>query len=252
MNLAQVPRMWFGDCRKRTDYCRRIRVDIGQRRDGRILASRSAATTQCSHRCESSGDPTRDLLGHTVSARRVIDEPTLRSGAGKAVMSHHMARARNRRPQTSRSVTRRGRGVRGPVLPNSVPAWRTRGEKFDLLVLEAFAPLDTRWHERLTKLDIAVDEVPKIRPLDPDSVNWPDEVVADGPVPLSRLIPAGVDRRGSATRARVVLFRRPLELRAKHPEDLIDLLHEILVQQIATYLGVDPDVIDPELAAGPD
>lgn len=182
----------------------------------------------------------------------VIGEPALRSGAGNAVMSHHMARARNRRPQTSRSVTRRGRGVRGPVLPNSVPAWRTRGEKFDLLVLEAFAPLDTRWHERLTKLDIAVDEVPKIRPLDPDSVNWPDEVVADGPVPLSRLIPAGVDRRGSATRARVVLFRRPLELRAKHPEDLVDLLHEILVQQIATYLGVDPDVIDPELAAGPD
>ncbi|BDT96144.1 hypothetical protein NG2371_04523 [Nocardia gamkensis] len=132
------------------------------------------------------------------------------------------------------------------MLPPTVPAWRTRGQKFDRLVLEAFAPLDSRWHDRLTKLDIAVDDVPKIRPLHPDSVTWPDEVVADGPVPLSRLIPAGVDRHGAATRARVVLFRKPLELRASDPDDLVDLLREVLVQQVATYLGVDPDVIDPE------
>ncbi|MEU2035819.1 metallopeptidase family protein [Nocardia amamiensis] len=157
-----------------------------------------------------------------------------------------MARSRKRRPPTARSVTRRGRGVRGPMLPPTVPAWRTRGQKFDRLVLEAFAPLDSRWHDRLTKLDIAVDDVPKIRPLHPDSVSWPDEVVADGPVPLSRLIPAGVDRHGAATRARVVLFRKPLELRASDPDDLVDLLREVLVQQVATYLGVDPDVIDPE------
>ena len=135
--------------------------------------------------------------------------------------------------------------MRGPLLPNSVPAWRTRGEKFDLLVLEAFAPIDDRWHERLDKLDIAVDEVPKIRPRDPASVTWPPDVIADGPVPLSRLIPAGVDRRGAATRARIVLFRRPLEVRAKHPDNLVDLLHDVLVAQIATYLGVEPDVIDP-------
>ena len=132
------------------------------------------------------------------------------------------------------------------MLPPTVPAWRTRGQKFDRLVLEAFAPLDTRWHDRLTKLDIAVDDVPKIRPLHPDSVTCPDEVVADGPVPLSRLIPAGVDRHGAATRARVVLFRKPLELRAADPDDLVELLREVLVQQIATYLGVDPDLIDPE------
>lgn len=132
------------------------------------------------------------------------------------------------------------------MLPPTVPARRTRGQQFDRLVLEAFAPLESRWHDQLTKLDIAVDDVPKIRPLHPDSVTWPDEVVADGPVPLSRLIPAGVDRYGMATRARIVLFRKPLELRAGDPDDLVDLLREVLVQQIATYLGVEPDVIDPE------
>lgn len=158
-----------------------------------------------------------------------------------------MARAQRRRPATSRSVDRRGRGIRSSVFPLDVPARRTRAEKFDLVVLDAFAPIDATWHDRLTKLDIAVDEVPKIRALDPDSVNWPDEVVADGPVPLSRLIPAGIDRHGIATRARVVLFRRPLERRSEDPEDLADLVHDVLVHQVGTYLGVAPDVIDPTL-----
>ncbi|MFD1813447.1 metallopeptidase family protein [Rhodococcus gannanensis] len=163
-----------------------------------------------------------------------------------------MHRARHGRPLTSRSAARRGRGIRGPVLPPGVPAWRSRAEQFDMLVLEAFAPIDARWHERMTKLDVAVDEVPKIRALDPDSVTWPPEVVAEGPVPLSRLVPAGVDRHGNATRARLVLFRRPLELRAKHPDELVDLLHEVLVRQVATYLGVGPEVIDPEMTDDPD
>jgi predicted Zn-dependent protease with MMP-like domain len=142
-------------------------------------------------------------------------------------------------------VARHGRGVRGPVLPEDIPARRSRAEKFDRLVLEAFARIDHRWHEKLSKLDIAVDEVPKIRALDPESVTWPPEVVAEGPVPLSRLVPAGIDKRGETTRARVVLFRRPLERRAKHPEDLEDLLFEVLVEQVATYLGIDPDEVDP-------
>lgn len=133
------------------------------------------------------------------------------------------------------------------MFPHELPVWKSRAEKFDHLVLTAFAPIDARWHKRLTKLDIAVDEVPKIRARDPDTVNWPDEVVADGPVPLSRLVPADIDRRGAATRARIVLFRRPLELRAKDPEDLADLVHDVLVHQVATYLGIEPEVVDPEL-----
>lgn len=149
----------------------------------------------------------------------------------------------SRTQQTARAVARRGRGLRGPLFPLTVPAWRSRAEQFDALVLEAFAPLDARWHERLSKVDIAVDDVPRIRPLHPDSVNWPPEVVADGPVPLSRLIPAGVDRSGTPTRARIVLFRRPLQARAVNLEDLLDLLHAILTRQISTYLGVEPDDI---------
>lgn len=154
--------------------------------------------------------------------------------------------------RTTRRTERRGRGIRGPLIPQGLPGWKSRAEKFDAAALAAFAPIDARWHKQLTTLDIAVDDVPMIRAINPDSVNWPPEIVADGPVPLSRLVPSGLDKNGETTRARIVLFRRPLELRAKQPEELARLLHEVLVEQVATYLGVDSDEVDPEFDDDPD
>lgn len=136
--------------------------------------------------------------------------------------------------------------MRSTLLPQNVPAWNTRSESFDAVVLEAFSEIDARWHDRLTDLDIAVDDIPRMLPHDPDTVQWPDEVTADGPIPLARLIPAGMDTRGRPTRARIVVFRRPLESRAKRSVELLDLVHEVLVQQVATHLGVDEDTIDPD------
>lgn len=116
-----------------------------------------------------------------------------------------------------------------------------------MAVLEAYEPIERRWQDRVSGLDVAVDEIPRISPKDPDSVQWPSEVVADGPIALARLIPAGVDVRGNATRARIVLFRKPIERRAKDTIELAELLHELLVAQVATYLGVEPSVIDPTI-----
>ena len=155
----------------------------------------------------------------------------------------------SRRGGGSGGSSRRGREMRGPLLPPTVPGWRSRAERFDMAALEAYEPIERRWHERLTELDVAVDEIPRIAPRDPENVQWPPEVVADGPIALARLIPAGMDVRGNATRARIVLFRKPIERRAKDSIDLTDLLHEILVAQVATYLGVEPGVIDPSMDA---
>ena len=143
--------------------------------------------------------------------------------------------------------SRRGREMRGPLLPTTVPGWRSRAELFDMAVLEAYEPIERRWQERVSALDIAVDEIPRIAPKDPESIQWPPEVIADGPVALARLIPAGVDIRGNATRARIMLFRKPIERRAKDTVELSELLHEVLVAQVATYLGVEPSVIDPTI-----
>jgi hypothetical protein len=162
--------------------------------------------------------------------RRVSDSPSSRVGRS-----------------LSRSASRRGRDLRGPLLPPTVPGWRSRAERFDMAVLEAYEPIERRWQGRVSELDVAVDEIPRISAKDPDSVQWPPEVTADGPIALARLIPAGVDIRGNTTRARIVLFRKPIERRAKNAAELGELLHDILVAQVAIYLDVDPAVVDPTI-----
>jgi hypothetical protein len=152
---------------------------------------------------------------------------------------------RYHRQVTGSRSSRRGREIRGPLLPSTVPGWRTRAERFDMAVLEVYEPIERRWQQRVSALDVAVDEIPRIVPKNPQSVQWPSEVVADGPIPLARLIPAGIDVRGNPTRARILLFRKPIEQRAKDSVELCELLHEILVAQVATYLDVEPTVIDP-------
>jgi predicted Zn-dependent protease with MMP-like domain len=147
---------------------------------------------------------------------------------------------RRRRPNRDRH----GRGLRGSLYPSTLPAASTRAERFDALVLAALEPIEARWRTELTKLDIAVDDVPDVRDEDPSIAA--DGTLTDAGVPLARLFPAGVDRRGQPTKARVVLFRRPLEARARDGADLAELVHHVLVDQVANYLGVDPTIIDGE------
>jgi hypothetical protein len=145
-----------------------------------------------------------------------------------------------RRPPTSAEPMRgrrdrRGRGLRTPLLPADVPAARTRAERFDQAVLEAVADLEERWPGRLDAIEFAVDEVPA---LPVDGAELPsDEVVLDGGVPLTRFLPPGVDVRGRPTKARIVVYRRPLEVRSSDAGDLGDLVAEVLGEQVSAVLG---------------
>ncbi|GAA2339292.1 metallopeptidase family protein [Saccharopolyspora halophila] len=163
---------------------------------------------------------------------------------GPEAYPRHVVTARGSRSRSRIRRDRRGRGLRGPLYPSSVPVSRSRAQRFDALVLQALEPIEQRWHAELTQLDVAVDEVPEVGTTRPDKVVWDDDVVVDANVPLARLVPAGVDRRGLPTQARIVLYRRPLEARARDGTDMADLLHDVLVEQVATYLGLDPDVIE--------
>ena len=156
-----------------------------------------------------------------------------------------MTTARRIRRRSPRRRDRRGRGLRGLIYPASTPAARTRAEKFDALVLAALEPIELRWGSELVDLDLAVDDVPEVDETSPDKVVWGQGVLEDTGVPLAQLVPAGVDPDGMPSRARIVLYRRPLETRAKHSdEDLAELLHEVLVEQVAEYLNIEPDAVD--------
>jgi predicted Zn-dependent protease with MMP-like domain len=118
-------------------------------------------------------------------------------------------------------------------VPASVPLARTRAEIFDDLVLDTVEELERRYSRELAEVEFAVEDVP------PDLNVYDSDVLEDGEVPLARLQPARVGPSGAP--ARIVLYRRPLELRAPHREELAELVHDVIVEQVANLLGLDPD-----------
>ena len=136
---------------------------------------------------------------------------------------------------------RRGRGLRGLLVPVEVPLSRSRAEQFDDLVLDAVEHLEGRWATKLESVEFAVEDVPAVPDGPPEALVWGTDVVEDGAVPLARLLPAGPD----GTPPRIVVYRRPLELRAMDRTELADLVHDVVVEQVANLLGLDPDEVDP-------
>ncbi len=130
-----------------------------------------------------------------------------------------------RRPRRDR----RGRGVRGVLLPTTVPAWRSRSRQFDDLVLDSLERLPDRVRDEVAKIEFAVEDVP---PADPSP--W-----ERGEVPLSRVFPAD---RGLPTR--VVLYRRPIEARSER-HDAAEFVYSVVVEQVAHALGLAPHDLDP-------
>jgi hypothetical protein len=112
------------------------------------------------------------------------------------------------RPSRVHRRDRHGRGLRGALVPPDVPLHRTRGERFDDLVLLAVAQLEPRWEAELSAIEFAVEEIPPAAP--PEDDPDPD------PVPLGRLEPGSPDTGRPdhpARPARIVVYRRPLMAR---------------------------------------
>ncbi len=124
-----------------------------------------------------------------------------------------------------------------------MPLTQTPTERFDTLVLDAVEHVEVRWRDELRDVDFAVEEVPPLEP----SPRFDDEIESGG-VPLARLLlPAG-----SGDPARIVLYRRPLELRAVDRDDLEDLVHDVVVEEVAQFLGLDPETVDPGFGGEPE
>ncbi|WP_307844764.1 metallopeptidase family protein [Actinotalea solisilvae] len=125
---------------------------------------------------------------------------------------------------------RRGRGLRGPLLPTTLPGYRSRAERFDDHVLSAVERLERRWSAQLEGTEFAVEDVPPSQP-----APW-----EHGGVPLGRCFPAD-----AGLPARIVVYRRPLETRAVDEADLADLVRDVLVEQVAHLLARAPEDVDP-------
>jgi predicted Zn-dependent protease with MMP-like domain len=133
--------------------------------------------------------------------------------------------------------------MRGRLAPPGVPLYRTRSEQFDDIVLDAVARLEPRWEAELAGVEFAVQEVPEA-----------DELADDvGEIPFARVVPGSPERSDPArpaTPTRIVVYRRPLMDRAESDDDLRDLVYDVVVEELAQVLGIDPDSIDPNYDGG--
>lgn len=105
-------------------------------------------------------------------------------------------------------------------------------------MLQAVAQLESRWEAELSGVEFAVEEVPAA------------DLPADEPepVPLSRLDPGSADSgdpEHPARPARIVLYRRPLLARAEGEDELSELVLDVVIEEFARLLGVDPQSVDP-------
>lgn len=126
----------------------------------------------------------------------------------------------------------RGRGLRGPVSlpgpisPRAAELRPTRRDEFDELVLAVVDRLTDRVGDALAEVEFGTEEVPP-----------PNDLAESSP--LSALLPAS-----SVTPTRIVVFRRPIEMRAKTPGERTSLVQAQLVDRVATFLSCDPADLD--------
>jgi Zincin-like metallopeptidase len=115
----------------------------------------------------------------------------------------------------------------GPLSPRAHELLSTRRDDFDELVLSLVDRLTGRLGAELADVEFGTEDVPQV------ADDWTE------PVPLGSLLPATRD-----TAARIVIFRRPIEVRAKTRVERVLLVHQQLVHHVAELLGRDPAELD--------
>ncbi|CAL9543065.1 metallopeptidase family protein [Streptomyces cellulosae] len=120
--------------------------------------------------------------------------------------------------------------MRGPIAPPQVPLAASRAETFADLVQDSVERLERRWPQ-LADIDFLVLDVPR---LDGAAAGWDETVPLGGTVTARDGVPA-----------RVVIYRRPVEIRSKGRDERAALVHEVVVEQVADLLGLTPETVDP-------
>lgn len=119
-------------------------------------------------------------------------------------------------------------------MPTVMPAWRTRSDRFDDLVLACMERLEDRLPDQLSGVEFAVEEIPPSEP-----APWEHRAV-----PLGRSFPGD---RLAGLHDRIVVYRRPLLTRASGEEELELLLRTVLAEQVSRLLEIPVEDVDPQL-----
>ncbi len=132
---------------------------------------------------------------------------------------------------------RHGRGIRGRLAaPNPwtgsaapVRARQSPGEFFTMVVHEALAAVSADCPRALVGVDVGIEDVP------PVTTGW-----EFGRVPLAAAVSGTPDAH-----AQIVIYRRPLERRARSRRGLRVLVLRTLVEQLGEVTGIPAAELDP-------
>ena len=131
---------------------------------------------------------------------------------------------------------RHNRGLRGMLAPpNSIAGQRLRSKRprlatgfFFHCVTEAVDAIEEAVPDALSHLDIGVEEVPDVATI------WSRHI------PLACAIEADENHL-----AQIILYRRPIELRAPERAQCRQLIFATLLEQVASATGLSVATLDP-------
>lgn len=107
---------------------------------------------------------------------------------------------------------------------------RNRNDFFHESVSAAIARISRFNPEAFGGIEVGVDDVPKM------STKWAGERI-----PLAAALESGGSRP-----ARIVLYQRPIELRAASSRQLQELVHRTIVDQLAALTGIPVSELDDD------
>ena len=125
---------------------------------------------------------------------------------------------------------RHARGIKGPLIPHSVPIYENAAERFERLVVEATEDFQIRLGAKLANIQIGLEEIPNNR----------DLVLSEISVPLGRT--------EIGNPSQIILYRRPIETRTCGLEELDRKIRDVLAELIGSIIGLRPIDIDPDYA----
>ena len=125
---------------------------------------------------------------------------------------------------------RHARGVKGPLIPHSVPIYENAAERFERLLIEATEDFQIRLGAQLSNIEIGFEEIPSNR----------DLVLSETTVPLGRT--------EIGNPSQVIIYRRPIEMRTSDSSELDRKIRDVLAELIGSIIGLRPIDIDPDYA----
>jgi predicted Zn-dependent protease with MMP-like domain len=114
---------------------------------------------------------------------------------------------------------RHGRGLRVGSSP-----WRS-SRHFEQSVRAAVESLEPAWGAKLTGVEFVVADIPDLDRIDSLSVPLAENVI-------------------SAGTTRIVVYRHPITVRSVDSNDIEALILDVLIEQIAELLSMDPEDVD--------